>query len=33
MCAACLVSFPLFKLFMFFRKYIMHGVSKSWTKG
>jgi multiple sugar transport system permease protein len=29
MCAACLVSFPLFKLFMFFRKYIMHGVSKS----
>lgn len=33
MCAACLVSFPLFVLFMFFRKYIMHGVSKSGTKG
>lgn len=33
MCAACLVSMPLFVLFMFFRKYIMHGVSKSGTKG
>lgn len=33
MCAACLVSSPLFVLFLFFRKYIMHGVSKSGTKG
>jgi multiple sugar transport system permease protein len=33
MCAACLVSMPLFVLFLFFRKYIMHGVSKSGTKG
>lgn len=33
MCAACLVSMPLFVLFLFFRKYIMQGVSKSGTKG
>lgn len=33
MCAACMVSLPLFILFLFFRKYIMHGVSKSGTKG
>lgn len=33
MAAACMVSMPLFILFLFFRKYIMHGVSKSGTKG
>lgn len=33
MTGACLVSLPLFVLFMFFRKYIMHGVSKGGTKG
>lgn len=33
MAAACMVSLPLFVLFIFFRKYIMHGVSKSGTKG
>lgn len=33
MAAACMVSLPLFILFIFFRKYIMHGVSKSGTKG
>ena len=33
MAAVCIVSLPLFLLFVFFRKYIMHGVSKSGTKG
>lgn len=33
MAAAFMVSLPLFVLFIFFRKYIMHGVSKSGTKG
>ncbi len=33
MAAACIVSLPLFILFIAFRKYIMHGVSKSGTKG
>lgn len=33
MAAAFMVSLPLFILFIFFRKYIMHGVSKSGTKG
>jgi len=33
MAAACIASAPLFLLFIFFRKYIMHGVSKSGTKG
>ena len=33
MAAACVVSMPLFVLFLFFRKYIMQGVSKSGTKG
>lgn len=33
MAAVCLVSLPLFLLFIFCRKYIMHGVSKSGTKG
>ncbi len=33
MAAVCMVSLPLFVLFVFCRKYIMHGVSKSGTKG
>lgn len=33
MAAVCLVSLPLFVLFITCRKYIMHGVSKSGTKG
>lgn len=33
MAAVCLVSLPLFILFITCRKYIMHGVSKSGTKG
>jgi multiple sugar transport system permease protein len=33
MAAVCIVSLPLFALFIFCRKYIMHGVSKSGTKG
>lgn len=33
MAAACITSIPLFLLFIFFRKYIMHGVSKSGIKG
>ena len=33
MAASCMVSLPLFVLFIFFRKYIMRGVSKSGTKG
>jgi multiple sugar transport system permease protein len=33
MAAACMVSAPLFVLFIFFRKYIMRGVSRSGTKG
>lgn len=33
MAAVCIVSAPLFILFIFCRKYIMHGVSKSGTKG
>ena len=33
MAAACMVSAPLFILFIFFRKYIMRGVSRSGTKG
>lgn len=33
MAAVCLVSLPLFILFICCRKYIMHGVSKSGTKG
>ena len=33
MAAVCMVSLPLFILFLLFRKYIMHGVSKSGTKG
>ena len=33
MAAACMVSLPLFILFICFRKYIMHGVSRSGTKG
>ena len=33
MAAVCMVSLPLFILFILFRKYIMHGVSKSGTKG
>ncbi|MGM9968803.1 MAG: carbohydrate ABC transporter permease [Anaeroplasma sp.] len=33
MAAACMVSLPLFILFIFFRKYIMRGVSRSGTKG
>ena len=33
MAAVCIVSLPLFVLFIFCRKYIMHGVSKSGTKG
>lgn len=33
MAAVCLVSLPLFVLFVCCRKYIMHGVSKSGTKG
>lgn len=33
MAAVCVVSLPLFILFITCRKYIMHGVSKSGTKG
>ena len=33
MAAVCLVSLPLLILFIFCRKYIMQGVSKSGTKG
>ena len=33
MAAACMVSAPLFVLFICFRKYIMRGVSRSGTKG
>ena len=33
MAAVCMVSLPLFLLFIFARKYIMRGVSKSGTKG
>lgn len=33
MAAVCMVSLPLFILFITCRKYIMHGVSKSGTKG
>ncbi len=33
MAAVCMVSLPLFLLFIFCRKYIMKGVSKSGTKG
>lgn len=33
MAAVCIVSLPLFLLFIFCRKYIMRGVSKSGTKG
>lgn len=33
MAAACMVTLPLFILFICFRKYIMQGVSKSGTKG
>jgi multiple sugar transport system permease protein len=33
MAATCMVSAPLFILFVLFRKYIMHGVSRSGTKG
>lgn len=33
MAAACMVTLPLFVLFICFRKYIMQGVSKSGTKG
>ena len=33
MAAVCMVSLPLFILFIAFRKYIMRGVSKSGTKG
>jgi len=33
MAAVCMVSMPLFILFIFCRKYIMKGVSKSGTKG
>ncbi len=33
MAAVCMVSLPLFVLFIFCRKYIMKGVSKSGTKG
>ena len=33
MAAVCMVSLPLFVLFIFCRKYIMRGVSKSGTKG
>lgn len=33
MAAACMVTLPLFILFICFKKYIMHGVSKSGTKG
>lgn len=33
MAAACMVSLPLFVLFICFRKYIMRGVSRSGTKG
>ena len=33
MAAACVVTLPLFILFICFRKYIMQGVSKSGTKG
>ena len=33
MAAVCMVSLPLFILFICFRKYIMKGVSKSGTKG
>ena len=33
MAAVCMVSMPLFILFIFCRKYIMRGVSKSGTKG
>ena len=33
MAAALMVSLPLFILFICFRKYIMHGVSRSGTKG
>ena len=33
MAAACMVTLPLFVLFICFRKYIMTGVSKSGTKG
>ena len=33
MAAVCMVSLPLFVLFIFARKYIMRGVSKSGTKG
>lgn len=33
MAAVCMVSLPLFILFIFCRKYIMKGVSKSGTKG
>ena len=33
MAAVTVVSIPLFLVFLFFRKYIMKGVSKSGTKG
>ena len=33
MAAAVIISIPLFLVFVFFRKYIMKGVSKSGTKG
>ena len=33
MAAVCMVSMPLFVMFIFARKYIMRGVSKSGTKG
>lgn len=33
MAAVALVSFPLFLVFLFLRKYIMHGVSRSGIKG
>ena len=33
MAAVAIVSFPLFLVFIFLRKYIMHGVSRSGIKG
>jgi multiple sugar transport system permease protein len=33
MAAVALVSIPLFLVFLFFRKYIMKGVSRSGIKG
>jgi multiple sugar transport system permease protein len=33
MAAVTLVSLPLFMVFIFLRKYIMHGVSRSGIKG